>query len=280
MAYNFEKQGIKFSLRNPTWENNGLNFEWKIIGIKENNQNDGYYYHCVFNLDKKAIIFPAPVVINGEHFTGVILPDKLLKIIEFMYYEFKEKALIEEKRKLYADIKYTLNDTDAYGIYNGISEFDIANIVLDIAKKLNVRIYISPSEVAQILNRDEELKQIAKETYRPNPEQKNWNDEYRTWFRQAVTEKKAPGYGIIPNEIIRKKIRYIICNKIEEENKRMLEKENKEKYLLETAKRTGIKQLISKWTENCNSNGECIFDICYLWVMPDGTKEIERYHTY
>lgn len=280
-VYNFEKEGVRFSLRNPKWEKDGLNLEWKIIGIKENTKNDGYYYHGVFNPVKKAIIFPAGAIINGQQVEGVILPDNVLKQIELIYQELKEKALIEKQKKLYADVKYTLNDTDAYGIYNGISEFDIMDIVMDIQKQLNSNVFVSSKYVATILNKDEELKQIAQETYQPYPEQKNWNDEYRIWFRQAAKEKKAPGYGMIPNKIIREKIRDIIIKEIDKENKRKAEEQDRVNHLFEIAKKTGEKQLIRKWTEDCDDlNIECSVDVCCLWAMPDGSKKVTRTHTY
>jgi len=179
-----------------------------------------------------------------------------------------------------SDIRYTMNDTTAYGIYNGISEFSITEIVEDIKKQHNSNAFIFADDIAKILNHDEELKQIAIETYRPDPEG-DWTEEYLTWFRAAAKEKKAPGYGIIPNHIIRAKITDIILRKTAEENKEKQEEQSRINNLFEIARKTGEKQLINKWLEDCNDpQEECNTDICYEWAMPDGTRQYTRNHTW
>lgn len=178
------------------------------------------------------------------------------------------------------DIKYTMNDTTAYGIYNGISQFDIEEIVEHIKKQHNTNIFLFAEEIAKILNKDEELKQIAEQSYQPNPEG-NWNQEYLTLFRKAAKEKKAPGYGIIPNHIIRAKITDIILRKTAEENKEKQEEQDRINNLFKIAKQTGEKQLIHKWIEDCNDpEEECNIDICCEWAMPDGTRQKTRNHTW
>ena len=279
LVYNFEKKGIQFSFRNPEWNDvyNELNMEWKIKDIKENSKNDGYYYNSTFLPDKKAMRL-YNVTIDGKQIGGVVLPDDILKEIEAIYEELKENAL---QRKLNKDIKYALNDTNTYGIYNGISQFDIGIIVWDIKKQLNSNVLLFAEEIAKILNKDEELKRIAMETYQPYPESKNWSDEYLSWYREAVKEKKAPGYGIIPNKIIREKITEIIVTETEKENKKKQEEEIRINNLFKLAKQTGKKQLIKDWIEPCcDKNEECDLDICSLWAMPDGTKKLTRTHTH
>lgn len=182
--------------------------------------------------------------------------------------------------KIFEDIKYRMNDTTAYGIYNGISKFDITEIISDIKRQYNNNAFIFADDIVKILNHDEELKQIAIETYRPDPEG-NWNEEYLAWFRAAAKEKKAPGYGIIPNHIIRTKITDIILRKTAEENKAKEEEQNRINNLFEIARKTGEKQLINKWLEDCNDpREECSVDICCEWAMPDGTITYTRNHTW
>lgn len=183
--------------------------------------------------------------------------------------------------KIFEDIKYTMNDTTAYGIYNGISEFDITEIISDIKRQYNSNAFIFADNIAEILNHDEELKQIAIDTYQAYPENENWNEEYLTWFRAAAKDKEAPGYGIIPNHIIRAKITDIILRKTAEENKEKQEEQSRINNLFEIARKTGEKQLISKWLENCNDpKEECNTDICCKWAMPDGTITYTRNHTW
>lgn len=276
--FEFEKLGIKFSFRNPTWNDfyKELRMEWKVKGIEENKTNDGYYYNSSFLPHKNAMKLNG-VKINGKDIAGVVLPEDILAEIKTIYEQFKKEDL---EKRLNSDIKYTMNDATAYGIYNGISEFDITEIILDIKKQHNSNAFIFADDIAKILNHDEELKQIAIETYRPDPEG-DWTEEYLTWFRTTAKEKKAPGYGIIPNYIIRAKITDIILRKTAEENKAKEEEQSRINNLFEIARKTGEKQLINKWLEDCNDpREECNTDICCEWAMPDGTRQYTRNHTW
>lgn len=59
--------------------------------------------------------------------------------------------------------------------------------------------------------------------------------------------------------------------------------ENKdvEKAIFETAKQTGVKQVIETYSVECNDpDEECDIDIITVWAMPDGTKKETRSHTW
>ncbi len=223
-TFEFEKQRIKFVFRNPKLNQYGtLVMEYKIPEIKENKNNDGYFYNSEFLPDKNAMSL-YDVKINGKDIAGVILPEDILTEIKAIYEQFKKEDL---EKRLNSDIKYTMNDTTAYGIYNGISEFDITEIISDIKKQYNSNAFIFADDIAEILNHDEEIKQIAIDTYQAYPENENWNGEYLAWFRAAAKDKEAPGYGIIPNHIIRAKITDIILRKTAEENKAKEEEQSR-----------------------------------------------------
>ena len=63
-----------------------------------------------------------------------------------------------------------------------------------------------------------------------------------------------------------------------------IKKANKEKEIkaiFDKAKATGEKQLLNKWSEDCNDkNEDCDIDIIYEYAMPDGTVKTERHHTW
>lgn len=275
----FNKKGMEFCFRNPTWNKfyKKMDMEWKVTGIKENDKNDGYYYCSDFLPDKNVMTLDG-VKINGKEILGVTPPDDLLAEIKKIYEQYKEKDFQERVNQ---NIKYTLNDTTTYGVYNGISEFDIEAIVANIKRKCNSKILLFPNEIATLLNKDKELRRIAEETYRPIDEEDNWKKEYLEWFREAAERKEAPGYGVIPNKIIRKKITDIILKEANKENKKRQEEEDRISHLFETAKETGEKQLVGEWLENCNDEDtECSLDVCRKWVMPDGTTKYTRNHTF
>lgn len=280
-VFSFEKKGVTFIFRNPEWNESYkyMELEWKVSDIKENTKNDGFFYCSKFLPQEKQILFPDNIVINGQKVKGVSIPDedvykKLKEIYDKMMSDYIQK-------KLHQDIEYRLNDMTAYGIYNGISQFDIEYIVADVReqveKETGIKALIFADDIAKKLTKDEEIIKIAEETYRPYPESENWTEEYRSWYRKAAKEKTAPGYGIIPNKIIREKIRKLLLEEVEEVKK---ERERVEE-LFKLAKETGEKQLISKWIEDCNDRTlECSTDICYLYAMPDGTQKVERIHTF
>jgi hypothetical protein len=58
-------------------------------------------------------------------------------------------------------------------------------------------------------------------------------------------------------------------------------KEEKIANIFEAAKETGERQLLNKWSDDCNDkNEECDVDLCYEYAMSDGTTKIERHHTW
>ena len=59
------------------------------------------------------------------------------------------------------------------------------------------------------------------------------------------------------------------------------EKEAKIKAIYESARLTNEKQLLSKWSDDCDDPREqCDIDIVYEYAMPNGTVKIERHHTW
>jgi hypothetical protein len=277
-TFEFEKQGIKFYFRNPKLNDySELVMEYKIKDIHENKENDGYYYNSKFLPSKNAMSF-YNVKLNRKKVDGVGLPENILTEVKLLHEQLKKEDL---HQKITRDIPYTLNDTTAYGIYNGISQFDIEPIIQNIKERYNTKVFIFAEDIARVLNKDEELKQIAIDTYQSYPEHDNWNKEYLKWFREAAKEKEAPGKGIIPNAVIREKISVIILKEMKKELKEKQEEEKRIEELFKKAKQTGEKQLLNKWSEPCNDpKEECNVDIVYVWIMPDGSKTKSRHHTW
>lgn len=276
--YTFEKQGIKFSFRNPKWNklNKQLKMEWKVFGYKENKENDGYFYNSDFMSENEAMDISG-TKINGKEVRGVKLPENILLEIKALYEKMKADDL---NNRLASDIRYVLNDNTSYGIYNGISEFDITEIFYDLKKKFNADIMLFQNDIADILNRDIELEEIAMANYQADPEG-NWNEEYLTWFKKAKEQKEAPGYGMIPNNIIRDKITKIIITVMKKENDKREVEQNNLNNLQNLARETGKNQQITQWLEDCNDpEEECSTDICQKWITPEGKIVITRSHTW
>lgn len=275
----FNTKDYEVLIRNAFWNDmyRTLDIEYKIKGVLENNKNAGFFYDGRLSRSKKAILF-SPTKIGDKKLGAITLPNDIFEILDNLYLKHLNEDL---DKSLNSDINYTLNDNDNYGAYNGISEFDIADIIASINKKLSCNFILSNKEIADILNKDKEILELVKGTYKTNPIQDNWTNDYKEIFLKQAKEGEAPGYGVIPNSFIKDKITKIIINYIEN-NKR--ESEDREKVIAEAfkkAKETNSKQLLSCWVEECNNPKlECSTDICYEYAIPDGTIKYERVHAY
>lgn len=279
MNFEFKNGELKFCFRNPKWEEscNNLVMEYKVEGVKENKKgNDGYYWNSTFEPKKGAMAFNLRV--NGREYSGVKLPEDILLKVTEAYEELKEKDC---QRRLNSDISYTLHDMESYGIYNGISQFDIAEIVSKLKQELECDAFIFEDEIAKILTTYDEVKKIAEETYVPFPEHKDWSEEYKECHREAVKEGIAPGHGTIPNKIAKEKIKGILLAAMEKEREEKRRKQEELEAFFKLAESTGKKQCIRSWhVPCCDPKEECSLDICYEFAMPDGTTKVEKNHTW
>lgn len=220
-------------------------------------------------------------IAKGYHHNGDVclaMPDEIITYIQGKDAEIQEEL---RQEKINQDFQYNLNDTTAYGIYNGISEFDIESLVNELKTQYDKAPFLFSDDIAKLLNDDKELKKIALDTYQAYPVDPNWRDDIKKGHLEAAKQKKASGFGTIPNSIIREKINKLLADEYEKEMKKEQAYDEKVNALLEKAKETGERQLISKWTEPCNDpKEECSTDICYYWAMPDGTTEETRHHTW
>lgn len=91
--FNFKKRGLDFMFRNPRLSGTALVCEYKILGIKENeNENEGYFYNSELIESKKMMQFGIKVEIDGIKFDGVGLPDEIYAALK----QIKDK-LTEER---------------------------------------------------------------------------------------------------------------------------------------------------------------------------------------
>lgn len=272
----FVKDEDTYCFRNPKWSNNfsTLVMEYKVIGVKENNENDGYYYNSEFNEHKKAMEINAMMPF-------VELPEDIYLELEKLYTEMRSAVY---QTNLNKDIKFYMNDNTAYGIYNGISQFDIGTIISEAIKTNNpnnIFLYCDSESIAKELTNDQQIIKITKEAYMPFPMHEDWNDPYKKLYKEMIENCTAPGYAIIPNTIVKDKINTIVKREVDKEIAEKLKKENKIKELLVKANETGEKQQINRWMEPCNDpNEECNLDMVTLYAMPDGSTKTVRNHSW
>lgn len=86
--FTFIKNGVKFSFRKPKLnEYDKLIMEYKVENIKENNNNEGYYYNSEF-FSHDGSMSLLKVVIEGEEYGSVKLPDDILVEVKAIYDRF------------------------------------------------------------------------------------------------------------------------------------------------------------------------------------------------
>ena len=96
-SFEFQVDDIIFKIRNPELnQDNQLNLEYKIKGIKENSHNDGYHYRGVFNKDEESFSFYT-TNIKGKNINKVDLPEDIFNSLLRIYYHLilEREDLIE-----------------------------------------------------------------------------------------------------------------------------------------------------------------------------------------
>lgn len=98
--WNIKRRGYNFKFRNPYFEDDTLMLEYKVEGVCENNENDGYFrssYGAYFKLSDSAIRM-RDIKINGVTIDGIKLTEKMTQ--EFIdmneNYKAEKKELIEK----------------------------------------------------------------------------------------------------------------------------------------------------------------------------------------
>lgn len=255
----FEKKGINFKLIISGLDRYGkMNVEWKVEGkgvVSGNNRHsdDGFYNNGEFDRSKSAVVFSRVATIlklNGKKVTGVLLEGDVLK----KFIETEEKLKTERKnifeetvnKIVSGEIKIEWYDTTEW--FDGY-DYPVKKYKLDIPKELN------QWEIQrEALNR---LGLDVIESSTTNYIEKSIKND-----NDKVGEMKL-------HDIVKERI----------ENKKA--REERLNNLFKKAKETGEKQEICHYTDDCNDeNEECEVDHVYEYAMPDGTRKIERHHTW
>ena len=280
MVFTVNKAGYTFCFRNPSYDSDTLEFEYKIEGLSENKTNDGFFYRGATYLNSSKVIKFIKLVIDGVSYAGIRVPEELHSELDTLFNVLKTEYINERASR---DFKYIMNDMTSYGIYNGISHYDLDYLYAQLRKILpNIdKCNLNMEIVAKILSEDPDIIAIANKTYRPVNENPDWNDGYRILFREQVKQGDAVGYGTIPNAVMCSKLKAMMIENIESNLKEIQNTQQKLDNLKAKANFTGEKQILNTWIEPCNDrNEECNTDICTLYICPNGEQLLERQHTW
>lgn len=277
-TFEFEKQGIKFSFRNPGLDQYGtLVMEWKIEGIKENKDNDGYYYNSEFLSDKNAMSL-VDVKINGKKIAGVVLPKDVLTEIKAIYEQLKAERenninqvvneLVEGKRNIYFHIVGC--DFPYYQAWVRNLPKDLQGLEQDIMTRA-IKAIMGKNEY--VSNPCDYLQKAANKNIGSieelggnilNPEFNAEIQKYYGYKNTVVTGFEMKLVDIL-QPVLEKREAY----------KKKLDA------IFEKAKKTGEAQVIREWVDECNEKDlDCSLDIIRVYAMPNGTTKEERIHTY
>ena len=115
-------------------------------------------------------------------------------------------------------------------------------------------------------------------------------DEEAELLEELMVAKDISGWGCrVEDELVKKLGEEFTYEQAAEFAKPALEaeanykeeKDAKRQAIFDEAKRTGQKQLLLQYSDNCNDpNEDCDVDICYEYAMPNGTIKTERHHTW
>ena len=278
--FKITKLGHDFYFRNPIYQDGTLIFQHMVKGEMENKINDGFYSRKAIYLPKSKSIKIYDLELDGKRYAGIKVPPEYISKLDSLYTTMKSEYIKKETNK---DICYKLHDTTSYGIYNGISQYSIALIFGEILRETpnSDKCSLFAEDIAKKLTKDPQIINIANRTYKPLEENPQWKESYKKLFRESVKNRTAVGYGTIPNNIIKDKIKGIIVSEIN----KVEETESEQKYELEKlkkkAKDTGINQLFRTWMEPCSDKEEeCNTDICTIYITPNGKQVYERQHTW
>ena len=170
-------------------------------------------------------------------------------------------------------MKFVLHDTVAYGIYNGISRFDIEQMLTDLAKEYGLEYGdYSGERIAKTLSDDAELKAIADQTYKPYPPSKDWSKEYREHWEELVDKRLAVGYGEVPEDIIEQKIRAIFAQIVRDVVEPRMEKQRQE----EEMRKEILSHVVSVETKEhkIQDEGGWTKEYEHTVLMPSGRKYV------
>lgn len=276
-TFEFEKQGIKFVFRNPKLNQYGkLIMEYKIPEIKENKNNDGYFYNSEFLPDKNIMTF-YDVKIKGKTFRGVGLPEDILEKIKTLFEELKAERennidqvvdeLVQGKRNIYFGIVGC--DFPHYQAW-------IRNLPEDL-QGLEQEIMTKAIEV--IMGKDESVSNPC--DYLQKAANKNIGciEEIGDVLNPEFNEETQKYYGFKDSIVTGFEMKLVdILQPVLEKREAYKKKLD---VIFAKAKETGQKQLINQWVEDCNDpKEECNIDICCKWAMPDGTITYTRNHAW
>lgn len=206
----------------------------------------------IFNVKKQTIAFILPKEIE-DYFINILNPkgEKLLK----EELEKIENEINEKDRLIINDTVISISYNTTYGY--------------------SVRTKVSPKSklLSKIENKLKQHKSIKKTNYL---EKYEVDIDYGDYSINIQYELKY-------SEL--KEILEMIDNDIKEyEIAKALKEKKKQEHiysLKQLAKETGEKQEYNRWSEACNDPKEdCSVDMIYQYIMPDGTFELERQHTW
>lgn len=123
-------------------------------------------------------------------------------------------------------MQYTLYDHSSYGADNGVSSTHIGKYVAAKAKELGISVNeYSGHTIVHAVNHDESLRELALQTYVPYPASPGWTDEYKAYYQTLLDEKRAPGYGEVPDEAVNAVIDRLLMEVFETKTKPRLARE-------------------------------------------------------
>lgn len=283
-VYEFSKNGHVVKVTNLKLDRyNQMTVNWKISGTdhESNNANDeGYYYNGIFDIKNRGI--RCSFKIDGKAAGGIGLPPEIFEEFQSINEQLLESRntikneLIEKMIKGKIPIHFSIIGCD-FPEYSG---------TIDVPLELKGLEHTIIEEAIELMRKDAHLTVLDMcvdvDTLKTRLNQRIASkDSFHRKAFNLISSQNEAYYGY-PHEIVTAfdmKLKDII--RIEEIVERVKAENEKIKAIFDKAKKTGEKQLIFRWWDDCDEPDEqCDLDLVHLYAMPDGSEKIERQHTW
>lgn len=106
---------------------------------------------------------------------------------------------------------YAMYDFTAHGLYNGLDEYELSDMVQKIAEEFGLCSFdYDVRTIGQRLSRDKDIIAAAEQTYTPFSSSPAWGIAYKESWEKLCAENRAPGEGNVSDGLVEDKVREMV----------------------------------------------------------------------
>lgn len=250
-----EEHTFKFRVRMQGFK---LNVHYLHVGNPNPNTKDGFFGTQSYDEKKGIVRFWNSIVVDGKKVSGISIDNDEIKQALI---DFKERKTEEEKQRI-AELAKIKVKTFRWAKGGDTHKYYVSTDEID-------NIKVQPTQLVEI---EKALDYAKIKELRTQSKQIDGPTGLYTldgWWELSVD---AP---VIKDAL---KARQAV---LDENKRKKEEREAKRKAIFEKAAKTGEKQQLSSYMDECDDEDEsCDWDQVIEYAMPDGSTKTERHHTW